>query len=374
MQYQPFVEVTRGGMVESTHYGAVAIADAHGNLVAWSGDPDQSAYLRSSAKPLQALPLVASGAAEKFGLAPRQLAVVCASHTGTDMHVEVIASIQERVGVREADLLCGVQAPGDRETARRLEAEGLLPTPLRHNCSGKHSGMLALARHIDAPTQDYVNPEHPVQKRILQAVAEMCGVAPESIELATDGCSAPVFGLPLRAAATAFARLADPSGLPPTRAAACQAIFRAMTSHPEMVAGPGRFDTRLMQVTGGRLLAKGGAEGFQAISLPGASPGGPPWPATPYAPLRGPAAASGPDKDAGPSPALGMAFKIADGDLGRRALSVAVLAVLGSLGAMQESELDEMSPFAARRLTNDRGLVVGEIRPCLDLQSGARSA
>jgi len=354
MQYQPFVEVTRGGMVESTHYGAVAIADAHGNLVAWSGDPDQSVYLRSSAKPLQALPLVESGAAEKFGLAPRQLAVVCASHTGTDMHVEVIASIQERVGVREADLLCGVQAPGDRETARRLEAEGLLPTPLRHNCSGKHSGMLALARHIDAPTQDYVNPEHPVQKRILQAVAEMCGVAPESIELATDGCSAPVFGLPLRAAATAFARLADPSGLPPTRAAACQAIFRAMTSHPEMVAGPGRFDTRLMQVTGGRLLAKGGAEGFQAISL--ASSG------------EGPASLSG------PSPALGIALKIADGDLGRRALSVAVLAVLRSLAAIQESELDEMDPFAARPLTNDRGLTVGEIRPCLHLQWGARSA
>jgi L-asparaginase II len=349
--YQPVVEVLRAGIVESVHYGAVAVADAQGNLVASWGDPETVTFLRSSAKPFQALPLVESGAADHFHFTPPQLAVICASHSGTDEHVQILKSAQGQAGVNEDQLLCGVHPPLDAETARRLRTEGLEPTPNRHNCSGKHTGMLAMARFLGVPREEYVDPGHPVQQRIMAAFADMCGIGADHVGLAVDGCSVPTFAVPLRAAATAYALLADPSRLPPSRAAACRRIFTAMASHPFLVGGPGRFDTAVMEAGDGRLVSKGGAEGYQGIALaPGVAGRG--------------------------SPGLGIAFKISDGDQGKRTDSPpgqragarVALAILDSLGALDSAQRHRLAAFEDRRVTNWRGLNVGEIRVCLRLE------
>jgi L-asparaginase II len=227
-------------------------------------------------------------------------------------------------------------------------------TALRHNCSGKHTGMLAQVILQGFSKEDYINPEHPVQKRIIRTFSEMTGVPVEQIILGTDGCSAPVFAVPMRAAALAFARLADPSLLPEPRRSALQRIFRAMASNPDMVAGPGHFDTDLMTAGRGKIVTKGGAEGYQAVSvLPGACGKG--------------------------SPAYGITMKISDGDLserdrekktarvahdgGGRARSTAAVEVLRELGALDENQLKELSAYLPRPVYNWRHIQIGEIRP-----------
>ncbi len=343
MAYLPILELTRGGIVESLHHGALAIADSQGRLIASYGDPGVVTFLRSSAKPFQAVPLIESGAAAAFGLSPREIALACASHTGTEAHAEVAASIQAKIGASEADLLCGVQDVRDTETAQRLLLAGREPTPNYHNCSGKHSGMLTLARHLDAPLADYVNPRHPVQQMILAAFAEICEVPPAEVVVGVDGCSAPNFAVPLVNSAIGFARLADPAPLAHRRANALRTLFYAMTAHPEMVSGAGRFDTELMRRRPGLLVAKGGAEGYQCVGLaPGA--------------LR-------PN-----SPGLGLALKIADGS--SRAIHVVVPEVLRQLGLLDSADFDVLAGygFAPRRTRyNFRALPVGEERPVFHL-------
>jgi L-asparaginase II len=230
---------------------------------------------------------------------------------------------------------------------------GEQPTPNRHNCSGKHTGMLAHARLRHAPLENYIDITHPVQQAILKTFAEMCGLAVEQVVVGVDGCSAPNFAVPLRNAALGYARLFDPTGLAPERAAACQRITQAMTSNPDMVAGPERFDTLIMGLASGmasgmasgRILTKAGAEGYQGIGL---APG-----------------ALGPG-----TPAVGIAFKIADGDAAGRARSLVGLEVLRQLGAISKhevDELDELAQFAPRPLYNWRRMQVGEIRPAFTL-------
>jgi L-asparaginase II len=341
--YQPMIEATRGSIVESIHVGAVAVSDASGNLVGSFGDPHTVTFLRSSAKPFQALPFIELGGAETFGLTDREVAVLCASHAGTDDHAAVIRGIQKKIGITEKDLLCGIHPPEDDATAQAMLLRGEAITPVRHNCSGKHTGMLAhaLLRHLSI--EDYINPEHPIQKTILQGFSEMCEVPAEQIILGTDGCSAPVFAIPLQNAALGYARLCGPDGLGAPRAVACRRITRAMTSNPDMIAGPGRFDTVIMQVGAGKILSKGGAEGYQALGLlPGARGSG--------------------------SPALGITFKIADGDNTGRARAVASVDILRQLGALSDEQLVALAAFGVRPLRNWRKLPVGEIRPCFILQ------
>jgi L-asparaginase II len=345
MNYQPVVEYTRGELVESIHYGAGVVADREGHIHAWWGDVDAAPFMRSSSKPLQGLVVLESGAVEAYGLTSKEIAIICSSHSGTDEHVETVTSIQEKIGVTEADMMCGVHEPLDVETARRLWRDGLKPTPRRHNCSGKHSGMLALAKHIGATLENYVDREHPVQRLMLEAVASMCEIEPGEVQLGIDGCSVPTFAVPLRVAAPAFARLMDPSGLAPERAKACRDVVAAMTSNPMMVAGPGRFDTRFMEVTGGRILSKCGAEGYQAVGIPSGMVG-------PH------------------SPALGLVAKIADGGYRTEAGTAVVLIVLEILGAISSEESQALAEFGPQALTNARGLVIGRSRVCLDLKRG----
>jgi L-asparaginase II len=342
VDYDAILEITRGDLVESIHYGALAIADNTGRLIASWGSPHLVTFLRSSAKPFQALPFVESGAAERYGLSAKELAVICASHSGAENHVETVVSVQSKVGIREDQLQCGVHPPYDPDAASHLAASGAQPTPNHNNCSGKHSGMLAFARFLGEPLESYLDPDHAVQRKILDVLSEMSGEDRDRIGLGIDGCSAPNFALTLGAAATAFARLADPSGLAPSRAKACRQITEAMMSHPEMVGGVGRLDTDLMRAASGRLVSKGGAEGYQGLALlPGSIRSG--------------------------SPALGIAIKISDGDLGKRASRLVVLAVLRQLGAIRPEEFAALGGDELQRVTNRRGLNVGEARTSLSL-------
>jgi L-asparaginase II len=335
--YLPAIEITRGGIVESVHFGALAVVDSSGQVLASYGDIERVTFLRSAAKPFQALPFVELDGDQAFNLSAAELALMCASHSGTDRHVEIVQAMQRKVGVSEADLLCGSHPPYHEPTAQAMLLRGEPPTPLRNNCSGKHTGMLAHARLRGWPAAEYVDPGHPVQQAILQVFAEMCGLEPAQVVTGVDGCSAPNFAVPLHRAALAYARLVDPQGLSPQRAASCRRITRAMMAHPDMVAGPDRFDTQVMGLAGGRLLAKAGAEGYQGIGLP---PG-----------TMGPG-----------SPGVGIALKIADGDLTNRArpcLAVELLRQLGVLSAEQAAALDRFGPHP---LTNWQKIQVGEVR------------
>ncbi len=358
--YSPLYEFTRGSVVESIHYGSVAVVDPDGRLHAWYGDPAAVTYLRSSAKPFQALPFIERGGPLAFHLTPREVALICASHAGTDEHVAVVRGIQAKTGVQESDLLCGIHPIAHAETVEAMRQRGEALSPNRNNCSGKHTGMLAcilLRKQNGEPMPaelSYIDPQHPHQQEILQIFAEMCGIAPEEVAIAIDGCSVPTFAVPLQAAARAYARLCDPQGFSEKRRAACQAITAAMMAHPRMVAGPGHFDTILMEATGGKIISKGGAEGYQALGLlPGAIGSG--------------------------SPALGIALKISDGDLARRTSpqygytgttrTAVAIEVLRQLGALSPQELDALASFGpVLKIYNHRGLEVGQGRPCLELE------
>jgi L-asparaginase II len=337
-------ELTRGKIVESVHNGVIAVVDAHGSLAAWHGDPNFTTYLRSSAKPFQALPFFEHGGQAHYQLTTREIALICASHSGTDEHVALAAQIQAKTGVQESDLLCGVHPAYHRPTAQAMRERHEQPTPNRHNCSGKHTGMVAHARLHGFDYGDYINPAHPLQQEILQAFAEMCAVEPQSVIVGIDGCSAPNFAIPMRNAALGVARLMQPDDLPPSRADQCRVIVNAMTSYPDMVGGPDSFDTHLMQATSGRILAKGGAEGYFIMGIP--------------------AGGRGPN-----SPALGITIKIADGDQRGSVRPSVALEILRQLDAITPGELESLSHYGPRfDLFNWRKLHVGEARPCFKLQ------
>ena len=336
--YVPAVELTRGGIVECIHFGAVAIVDSAGRLLYSLGDPQLVTYPRSSMKPFQVLPFVERGGMEHFGLDEESLAIMCASHSGTDEHVTVLKRIHEKAQLNLEMLQCGVHAPTDQATREAMRERGEAPNAYRHNCSGKHSGMLSHARFWDYPTENYLDMENGLQQTILRTVAEMCEVTPESLTIGTDGCSAPVFAMPLERFALATAKLCDPQGLEDKRAAACRRIAAAMAAYPNMVAGPGRWDTVLMRLSEGKIISKGGAEGYQMMGiLPGAIRPG--------------------------SPGIGIAYKISDGDGSGRARSMLGIAVLRALGFGAIVDAPEFAELNKPTLRNWRGLEIGEIRP-----------
>jgi L-asparaginase II len=343
--YLPVLALNRAETIESTHYGAFAIVNSHGKLLAAHGSPEAITYLRSSAKPFQALPLIESGGAEHWAFTPKEIAITCASHAGTDDHVQTLAGMQAKIGVTQNHLQCGIHPPIDPDTAKHLLLNGEDPTPNRHNCSGKHTGMLAYVQAKNLPLENYLEPKHPLQQEIMRTLCEMCKLEPEHIALGIDGCSAPNFAIPLRNAALGFARLVDPWELPPQRAAACAQITAAMTSHPEMVAGPGEFDTRLMAATSGKIVSKGGAEGHQAIGI---QPG-----------------VLNPD-----SPGVGIAIKISDGDPRGRARNAVALQILTQLAALTSSEAQSLADLGPSfQIYNWRKILVGQASPTFQLGS-----
>lgn len=354
--YLPLFELTRGRIVESIHFGSIAVVNPQGELVAHYGDPQAVTFLRSSAKPFQVLPFLEAGGQQHYDLSLREIAVMCASHSGTDEHVAVIQAIQQKTGVVEENLLCGVHPPAHKPTREAMLARGDKPTPLQHNCSGKHTGMLAYAVMQGLDTHDYIDPSHPIQQQILETFAKLCDLETGQVIVGTDGCSAPNFAVPLYNAALAYARLCDPvrgAVEPPPLAHACQQVTSAMMAHPFMVAGPQRFDSLIMAATQERLISKGGAEGYQGLGLmPNAlGPG---------------------------SPGLGVVIKISDGDLrghsrppddpGGHARPAILLEILSQLGAEFPNHIDELSEYGPSfTLRNWREIEVGEGRPCFTL-------
>jgi len=334
----PLIETTRGDTVESIHYGSVAIAFYGRKDVITIGDSKHPFFLRSSAKPFQALAFLERGGGDQFNFSPEEIAVICASHSGTDSHVDVLSRLQKKIGITEDMLQCGVHLPFHKKTAQRMLNNNEPLHPNRHDCSGKHTGMLAFAKMIGSPFETYLENTHPVQKHILNTFSDMCGVPVDSIHLGVDGCSAPVFSVPIANAAAAYMKLCQPNSLPPERANACKMITSAMSAHPDMVAGPDRFDTAVMKTTKEKIITKIGAEGYQGIGvMPGACNF-----------FKG---------------SIGITIKISDGDLALRASSVVSLAILKKLRVLTDQELTELIEYDIRPIKNWRGTNVGEIRP-----------
>jgi L-asparaginase II len=338
---EPLVEVTRGGITESRHRGHVVALNPDGTLIANLGRPETVTYLRSSAKPHQAIPLIASGAADRFGFTEKEIALACASHSGEPIHTEIAASMLKKIGLGPEALKCGIHEPYSVEVARRLRETGEKPNVLQNNCSGKHAGMLALALHFGAPIETYDEPANPVQLAIGKIVAQFSGVPIEDIAVGIDGCGVPVFGITVKAMALMYARLVSPPvEFEDKIKNACARIVSAMTTYPELIGGTSdRLDTELMRAAKGRLVSKVGAEGVYTVGiLPCAA-----WP-------RG----------------FGLALKIEDGD-DHRARPTVVIESLRQLGILADESLEAVGRYAFFPIRNRRGEVVGEVTPEFDL-------
>ncbi len=382
--FAPMVEISRGGLIESDHRGAVAVVDSSGRLVASLGNPREPILLRSSAKPFQALALVCSGAAQAYGLTDEELAVVCSSHGGDERQVELVESILQKAGLDESMLRCGIHAPMDPAVRRSLAREGREPGPLHNNCSGKHAGMLATARHLGLTLHDYIEPDHGVQQAILGLLAFLAGMEADQIQTARGGCSAPTACLPLRSMALAMARLAaagegllrpdpgnmDPSLLVPDEEVAefyddppdeppdqgrefedelpvpleegLATLWRAMRGHPMLIAGAqGRIDTDIMRSCGQvgiPLVAKAGAEGVYTMAM------------------------------ALEDEAYGIALKIEDG--AERARNAAAVQVLVTLDLIPDEAAQALAGYHRPVILNCRGDVVGSVVPVFQLNLG----
>ena len=305
-----FVELYRGSVLESRHRVHVAVVDANGKVVAQAGDPEYRTFWRSAAKPFQAWPLVEDGVVERFGLTRQDLALACASHSSEPGQVALVREFLQRIGCSERDLMCGPHRPLSDAVAKDYETRGMRLTAVYSNCSGKHTGMLALAKHHGWPTEFYARIEHPVQQRCLQSISTHTDIAVKELGVAVDGCGVACFALPVRNMALAYTRLEGP-------------ILEAMVMHPELLAGEGRPCTDMMRAHPGRVVTKVGAEGVYSALL-----------------LR---------------ERLGLALKVEDGHSLASALAIAT--VLAELG------LKPQPPSLLKRpITNSRGEPVGEMR------------
>jgi L-asparaginase II len=337
---EPLVEVTRGGLTESRHRGHVIAVEPDGTIVAQLGARETVTYLRSSAKPHQAIPLIASGAADRFNFDEREIALACASHNGEPIHTEVAAEMLRKIGVGPEALKCGVHDPFSPDITRELREKGEAPNVLQNNCSGKHAGMLALALHLGAPLETYDEPGNPVQKAIAETVAQFSGVPIEDIAVGTDGCGVPVFGITVKAMALMYARLVSPPEYDEATRNACARIVSAMTAYPELIGGTrDRLDTEIMRAAKGRLVSKVGAEGVYTCGILPCEH----WP-------RG----------------LGLALKIEDGD-DHRARPTVVIESLRQLGILADESLEAVSRYAFFPVRNRRGDVVGEVTAAFKL-------
>ena len=327
----PLVETYRGDTLENLHFGAIAVTDTTGRLIASAGDPHWMTFTRSTLKALQALSFVQSGGARALGLTPQNLALMCASHSGEPMHVEQCQSILDKAGVTYKRLQCGCHVPYYVE-------HGVGPAPAQidermHNCSGKHAGFLAHCVHSDWPLDDYLDPSHPLQQSVRAHVARATGLAESQMGMGIDGCSAPNYAIPLSALARGYARLASGAG-DAEFGASFQQLADAMRAHPDLVSGTGRSDLAFMRAGRGDWVTKVGAEGVQAFA----------------------------------SASRGQAFAIKISDGNKQALYAATVEVLDQLGWLDDAQREALEPWRARQIHSIRGVVVGERKPAFKLQ------
>lgn len=336
MSAEQLVEVRRGSITESWHRGHVIAIEPDGHVVAHLGAPQTTVtFLRSAAKPFQALPLLTSGAADRFDFTEREVALACASHNGEPIHTELVTSMLKKIGLGPEALKCGVHEPYGVEAARVLRERGEAPNVLHNNCSGKHAGMLALALHLGAPIETYNRAENPVQLAVGKVVSQFTGVPVEDMAVAVDGCAVPVFGMTIKTMALAYARLVSPPlSFDNATRRACERIVHVMSSYPELIGGTSdRLDTEIMRAAPGRLISKVGAEGVYTAGIKPCEE----WP-------RG----------------LGVALKIEDGD-DRRARPTVVVESLRQLGVLKDESLEAVARYAFFPVLNRPGDVVGEI-------------
>jgi len=329
------VEVIRGGAIESRHRGAAAVVDENGGLVASWGDIHRPIFPRSAVKPLQALPLVESRANERFAVTSEELALACASHDGTPEHVAVVRAWLDRIGLGVDALECGAHPPLSEAAAAELARRGEKPTPLHNNCSGKHAGFLTTALHLGVPTAGYSAPDHPLQLYVRRVLEEMGGVDLQDSTVAVDGCGVPVIAMPLSAIARAFVRLADWGRENPRRADSLSRIRLAMSTHPLMVAGNGRFETNIMKHFSLGVVVKGGAEGVCAAAIS----------------RRGLGIAPN---------AVGIAVKIDDG--AKRAAETAMARLIECYVVHGHGMYNSLGPYLDQPLVNTNGIRVGRVR------------
>jgi len=342
---EPLVEVKRGAITESRHRGHVVAVEPDGRIVAHLGAPETVTFLRSSAKPHQAIPLITSGAADRFGFSEKEIALACASHSGEPMHTEVASSMLKKIGLGPEALKCGTHEPFSPEETKKLRERGEAPNVLHNNCSGKHAGMLALAIHLGAPTETYYEASNPVQLAIGKIVSQFSDIAIEDISVGIDGCGVPVFGMTIKAMALMYARLmSPPNDLDEQTKAACKRIVSAMTTYPELIGGStDRLDTEMMRAAKGRLISKVGAEGVYTVGVLPCDD----WP-------RG----------------FGLALKIEDGD-DHRARPTVVIESLRQLRVLVDESLEAVARYAFFPVHNHRGEVVGEVTPEFELHQAA---
>ncbi|MBV9540186.1 MAG: asparaginase [Alphaproteobacteria bacterium] len=325
------VELTRGDLVESVHRGAIAIVDAAGKTRLALGDVTSLVYSRSSLKPMQAIPLVESGAANAFGLGEEEISLACASHSGEPMHTDRVTAWLARLGLNESALACGAHASRYEPVAEAMIREGRKPTRIYNNCSGKHTGFLTVARHWDIATDGYERVDHPVQRAVEAGLMDLTGA--KSLAWGVDGCAAPNFATSLTEFALAAARMASGQGLSDTRAAAACRILNAMIAFPELMSGTNRACATFIRACGGKASVKTGAEGFFGAWIPALG--------------------------------LGVAIKIDDG--AGRASETAMAAVLDQLGVLGEDA--KARALIRAPVLNTRGVAVGERRPAAALRN-----
>jgi len=343
------VEVHRGETIESCHRGHIVQVDAAGAVIRAAGTPDVAVLLRSTVKPFALVALIESGAADDLALTPTELAIMCASHTGEDKHVRTLQGIFRRASVTQALLRCGTEgAPADPRTAARLVRDGETASPIRHGCSGFHAASILLSAYAGWSLADYTDPAHPSQVAIRDTVARLFGRRAAALRTSPDNCGVLTYEVPLVEVARAYLLLADPDGSAPDapRARSAPALTRirdAMMAAPEMVGGTYEsLDTELMRRRPGRLVAKAGADGMRAVGM-----------------LAG-------RGDAG-APASGLAIKIEDGDLSRRAIKAATVEALAQLGAIDDRDLRALAAFRHPAVRTPAGVEAAIASPRFEL-------
>lgn len=332
---EPLAVVTRDHYVESLHHGYVCIVNSSGNIIYNLGDYNTKIFFRSSAKPIQVIPLLQSGAADAFGFSKKEIAIACSSHSGDKIHQKTVADILSRIGLTEENLHCGTMIPYSEDEVKWLHANGESPSVFHCSCSGKHTAMLTLAMFRGLSVDDYEKPSSPVQQEILKTVAEFTEVEAESISIGTDGCGAPIYLLPIYNIALAYAKLSEyAQNENSDYHFACKTIFDSMTQHPEMVAGENEFCTELMRATNGKLVGKVGSEAVYCIAV---------------------------KKDN-----LGICIKISDGN--ERAVYPVVIRILRDIGILEKSELTNLENWMNTILYNNLKQETGRIMPCFDIK------
>lgn len=321
-------EMSRGNWLENRHRGAFVVADSDGNVIASAGDIERPVFPRSAVKSMQALAMVSSGAMERFALRDEELALACASHQGEDIHVAGVTGFLNHLGLGISDLECGAHAPTYAPAREKLRDSGQAPSAVHNNCSGKHSGMLAVAKALGVPTAHYVDRDHPVQQEVRSGIETVLHEPLNTDHCGTDGCSIPTWAAPLHNFAAGFARMATGQGLPEDFAAGAKRLFDAATSHPELVGGTGSLDTEVMRAFGGRVMQKGGAEGVQCGAI----------------------------RDKG----WGYALKVDDGNMAASHAMVATL--LLAIADPDEAQQHILKRFAVHVVRNVRGLDVGMVK------------